>query len=191
MEKKNKFFNKLRASLKELVRKFLVMLKKNPNYIPLAALLISFLIYSLNLTSVSDTTATIQGKGMGLCEFATMLFSILSMIAMLNAFPKRKKPNYPVVGLIVVLCVIIIVADYIYVNKVYEAFIRLGDKINPKYYESYTTTYNMLYVHIALMAVTAVTVVLEPLFAKLLKKINTTVELEETNVMDIELSEEE
>ncbi len=191
MKNKNKFLNKLRASLKEFVRKFLVTLKKHPNYIPLVTLLISFLLYSLNLTSVSDTTATIQGKGMGLCEFATMLFSILSMIAMLNAFPKRKKPNYPIVGLIIVLCIIIIVADYIYVNKVYNAFITLGDKINPKYYESYVTTYNMLYVHIALMVATAVTVILEPLFAKLLKKINTNVELEETNVMDIDLAEEE
>ena len=191
MKVNNKFFTKLLASLKGFARKFLITLKKNPNYIPLFMLIVSFLVYSLNLTSVSDTTATIQGKGMGICEFATMLFSILSMIAMLNAFPKRKKPNYPIVGVIIVLCVIIIVADYIYVNKVYEAFIKLGDKINPKYYEAYMTTYNMLYVHIVLMAVTAVTVVLEPLFAKLLKKININIELEETNVMDIELAEEE
>ena len=191
MKNKNKFFNKLLASMKGCGRKLLISLKKNPNYIPLIMLVISFLVYSLNLTSVSDTTATIQGKGMGICEFATMLFSILSMIAMLNAFPKRKKPNYPIVGVIIVLCVIIIVADYIYVNKVYEAFIKLGDKINPKYYDSYMTTYNMLYVHIVLMAITAVTVILEPLFAKLLKKINTSVELEETNVMNIELAEEE
>lgn len=191
MKKENKFFAKLLASLKEFGRKFLVTLKKNPNYIPLVILFVAFLVYSLNLTSISNTTATVQGKGMGLCEFATMLFSILSMIAMLNAFPKRKKPNYPIVAVIVVLCAIIIVADYIYVSKVYDAFVTLGDKINPKYYEDYVTSYNMLYIHIALMAVTAVTVVIEPLLAKLLKKINTSIELEETNVANIELAEEE
>ena len=191
MKKQNKFINKLLSSLKEFVRKFLVGLKKNPSLIPMTMLLVSFVIYSFNLTSVSDTTATIQGKGMGLCEFAAMLFSILSMIAMFNAFPKRKKPNYPIVALIVVLNVIIIVADFVYVTKVSNYFIVAGDKINPKYYDAYITTFNMLYAHIALMAATAVTVILEPLFAKLLKKINTTVELEETNVANIELAEEE
>ena len=86
MEQKNTFFDKLLASLKGFGRKCLITLKKNPQLIPLVMLVVSFLVYSLNLTSVSDSTATIQGKGMGLCEFATMLFSILSMIAMLNAF---------------------------------------------------------------------------------------------------------
>ena len=191
MKKNNNFFGKLLSALKEFGRKFLVTLKKNPNYIPLVMLFVSFLVYSLNLTNVSDTTATLQGKGMGLCEFATMLFSILSMIAMFNAFPKRKKPNYPIVVLIVVLCGIIIAADYIYVNKVYAAFVTLGDQINANYYEAYISTYNMLYIHIVLMAVTAVTVILEPLFAKLLKKINTSVEIEETNFANIELAEEE
>ena len=189
MEQKNTFFDKLLNSLKSFGRKCLITLKKNPQLIPLVMLLASFLVYSLNLTSVSDTTATVQGKGMGLCEFATMLFSILSMIAMLNAFPKRQKPNYPIVGVIIVLCAIIIVADYIYLDKVYVAL--WAEKVNLNYYDAYLTTYNMLYIHMALVAVTAVTVVLEPLFAKLLKKIKIKIELEETNVANIELSEEE
>lgn len=176
---------------KEFIRKCLVSLKKNPQAIPLAMLLISFLVYSLNLTSVSDTTATIQGQGMGLCEFATVLLSILSMIAMLNAFPKRKKPNYPIVGLIIALCVVIIVADYIYLTKVLHHLLERADQINVKYYKAYMTTYYMLYVHMAMVALTAITVAIEPLIAKLLKKINTSVVLEETNVANIELAEEE
>lgn len=191
MENKNNFLNKLLNAFKGFGRRFLITLKKNPQFIPLAMLLISFLVYSLNLTDVSNTTATLQGKGMGLCEFITMLFSILSMIAILNAFPKRKKPNYPVVILIVVICIIVIVADLIYVTKVSDAFVTLGNKINRKYYESYVTTYDMLYVHVALMAITIVTVVIEPILAKLLKKIKIKVEIEETHVGNIELSEEE
>lgn len=191
MENKNNFLNKLLNAFKGFGRRFLITLKKNPQFIPLAMLLISFLVYSLNLTDVSNTTATLQGKGMGLCEFITMLFSILSMIAILNAFPKRKKPNYPVVILIVFICIIVIVADLIYVTKVSDAFVTLGNKINRKYYESYVTTYDMLYVHVVLMAITAVTVVIEPILAKLLKKIKIKVEIEETHVGNIELSEEE
>lgn len=189
MKKKNSFFGKLLNGLKGFGRRFLITLKKNPQFIPLGMLLISFLIYSLNLTDVSDTTATLQGKGMGLCEFLTMLFSILSMIAVLNAFPKRKKPNYALVVLIVVISIVIIVADFIYVTKVSNTL--FSGEYNKKYYDAYITTYNMLYIHMVLMAITAVTVVLEPLFAKLLKKIKIKIELEETNVANIDLAEEE
>ena len=66
-----------------------------------------------------------------------------------------------------------------------------SEKINLNYYDAYLTTYNMLYIHMVLVAITAVTVILEPLFAKLLKKIKIKIELEETNVANIELSEEE
>ena len=191
MNKSKSIFNKFLSFISEFFRKFLVLLKKNPNYIPFVMLLVSFLVYSLNLTSVSNTTATVQGKGMGLCEFAAMLFSILSMIALLNAFPKRQKPNYPMVVLIIALFGIIIFADITYASRVYDALVELGDKIKPKQLEEYVKTYNMIYTHIALIAVTAVTVVLEPLFAKLLKKINTTVNLEETSIGDIELVDEE
>lgn len=190
MEKKNNFWTKLLNAFKGFGRRFLISLKKNPQFIPLTMLLISFLVYSLNLTDVSNTTATLQGKGMGLCEFLTMLFSILSMIAILNAFPKRKKPNYPIVVLIVAICIIVIVADLIYLSKVSEAFLTL-ETANRKYYESYITTYDMLYVHVVLMAITIVTVVIEPILAKLLKKIKIKVEIEETHVGNIELSEEE
>ena len=189
MKKLNKFLHKLLNSLKSSGRKFVIGLKKNPQSIPLVMLLVSFVVYSFNLTSVSDTTATIQGKGMGLCEFATMLFSILCMIAILNAFPKRKKPNYPVVGLIVLLCAIIIVSDFLYVTKVSETL--FSNQYNINYYDAYFTTYSMLYLHMVLVAVTIVTVVLEPLFAKLLKKIKINIALEETTIADIELSEEE
>lgn len=190
MEKNNNFFKKLLKSLKEFARQLLVKLKKNPHFIPLIMLVISFVVYSLNLTHVSNTTATIQGKGMGICEFLTMLLSILSMIAMLNAFPKRKKPNYPIVGLLILLSIIIFVADYIYVNKIYTYLIE-NPEPNPNYYLDYIASYNMLYTHMGLVAATAVTVILEPLIAKLLKKINTNIEIEETNVANIELAEEE
>lgn len=191
MKNKNKFFGKLGSSLKEMRRKLIVTLKKNPNYIPLAMLLISFLVYSLNLTHISNTTATVQGKGMGLCEFASMLFSILSMICVLNAFPKRKKPNYAMVALIIVLFVVIICADIIYFTKIVEIIERLGNKIKPKQMAEYVLTQQTVIAHVVLVAITGVTVVLEPLFAKLLKKINTTVALEETNVGNIELADEE
>ena len=50
----------------EALRKFIVSLKRKPQNIAMVALVVSFLVYSLNLTSVSNTTAKIQGAGMGL-----------------------------------------------------------------------------------------------------------------------------
>ena len=188
---KNNFMEKLGKSFKEFVRKFFVSLKKNPNAIPFVMLIVSFLVYSLNLTYISNTTATVQGKGMGLCEFATMLFSILSMICVLNAFPKRQKPNYPMVALIIALFAVIIVCDSIYFSKIVATIEKLGDTIKPAQLEEYLRTESVIIAHIILTAVTGVTVILEPVFAKLLKKINTSVELEETNVGNIELVDEE
>ena len=85
--------------LKESFRKLLVSLKRRPHMIPLLVFALAFLVYSLNLMNISDTTAKIQGKGMGLCGFATMLFSLLSLLCFLNAFPHRKKVNVPMLVL--------------------------------------------------------------------------------------------
>ena len=58
------------AGFREFVRKRLVALKRKPQTIALIVLVIGFLYYSLNLTQISNTTAKIQGSGMGLAEFA-------------------------------------------------------------------------------------------------------------------------
>lgn len=186
MKKINKVFKKLLAAIKEFVRKFLVYLKKNPNMIPFAMLIVSFLVFSLNLSDISNTTAKIQGNNMGLCEFVSMLLSILSMICLLNAFPKRKKPNYPMVAVALVFFALIIVADITYITRITNSTIKIT-----KNTMFIITAQNVLTAHIVLVAITALTVVLEPVFAKLLKKINTSVELEETSIGNIELADEE
>ena len=58
-----------KAKKPEFFRKILVSLKRRPQMIPFLVLIISFLVYSLNLTHISDTTAKIQGVGMGLCQY--------------------------------------------------------------------------------------------------------------------------
>ena len=84
---------KMNGGVKEFFRKKIVTLKRKPQMIPLVVLAIGFLVYSLNLTHVSDTTAKIQLAGMGLSGFCTMLFSMLSFVCFLNAYPHRKKTN--------------------------------------------------------------------------------------------------
>ena len=56
--------------MKEKIRKFLVALKRKPHMIPLVVLGVAFLVYSMRLTLISNTTAKIQGPGMGLCGWS-------------------------------------------------------------------------------------------------------------------------
>ena len=192
MEKKN-VFTKIWASVKEGARKFMVTLKRNPHYIPLVMLLISFVVLSFNLTKISNTTATMNKLGMGLCSFISMLFSILSMVCMLNAFPKRKKPNLPVIILMMVIFAIIITVDVIYCIKVINGVTTDADaiKITEKNY-FIVEAQNAMIVHIVTVALTMISVALEPVFAKLLKKVNTSIIVEDNGeIAEIDISEEE
>lgn len=182
----------IKSKIKEGVRKFFVTLKRNPQYIPLAALLVSFLVYSLNLTVISNTTNKLLGQNMGLCSFVTMLFSILSFVCMLNAFPKRQKPNVFMILLMIVMYGAVIYADHTYLGAIEKA---LTDPVHPIVITpelSYIVeAQSMLGVHMVLVGLTIAFVVLEPLFAKLLKKINTSVEVEDNGTIDnIELTED-
>lgn len=188
-----KGFSGFGAWLKERVRKFFVALKKNPQAIPLTMLCISFLQYSLNLTDISDTTAKIQGQNMGLAAFVAMLFMILSFVCMLNAFPKRQKPNVPMIVLMVALYGAIIFADIHYMTRINAAIYRAESpiKINSNTMYIYDA-YNTVLTNIILVALTIVCVLLEPVFAKLLKKIKTSIDVEGSGDIEaIDISGEE
>ena len=170
--------------MKEFFRKKIVSLKRNPSIIPLLVLLASFLLYSLNLTDMSDTTAKIQGAGMGLSQFCIMLFSILSMVCMLNAFPRRKKPNIPMLAVMFLMFAVIIYCDIHYCNGIMAALNRAESPIKlEKATEYIAKAYNMLGTHMMLIGVSAALVVLLPVYSKLLKKINTSVAVEDNGTM--------
>lgn len=184
--------SKIKAGVKEGIRKFFVTLKRNPQYIPLAMLLASFLVYSLNLTAISDTTAKILRSNMGLCAFVSMLFSILSFVCMLNAFPKRQKPNVLMMLLMIVMYGAVIFADYTYYGQILSA---CNDPEHPITITQETMyileAQNVMIVHMILVGLTILCVILEPLFAKLLKKINTSIDVEDNGkIENLDLSED-
>ena len=175
----------------EFLRRIVVSLKRQPSIIPLLMLAVTFLVYSLNLTDVSDTTAKIQGKGMGLCQFCIMLFSLLSMVCMLNAFPRRKKANIPMLALMFAMFAVIIFCDYNYCRLIDVARFRAESPIVIDKTTLYIAqAYNMLNVHAILMIVTAGLVVLMPVYSKLIRKIKTSVAVEDNGSMeDIEIND--
>lgn len=168
------------SGMPEFLRRFFVALKRRPSIIALLVLLIAFFQYSLNLTHISDTTAKIQGPGMGLCGFATMLFSMLSLVCFLNAFPRRKKPVIAMVVLMCVMFAVIIFCDIYYSNLVMTAITRPDNPIKLDASTIYIAqAYNVLQTHIVIECIGVGLIVLMPLYTKLLRKINTSVTVED------------
>ena len=174
----------------EFIRKFIVSLKRRPQNIPLLIYIIAFCIYSLNLTNISHTTARILGKNMGLYGFITMLFSILLIVCFMNSFPRRKKPNYPMLILMFAMVGAVVFCDIKYQNIVFTA---LNRSENPVKIEVYIAkAYNMLNTHEIFLIVASVLTVLMPLYKRLLGKIPTGVVIEGNDQMgEIELSDDQ
>ncbi len=170
---------KKNGAVKEFFRKFMVSLKRRPQNIPLVALVISFLYYALNLTKISNTTAKIQGPHMGFCGFVTMLFSILVFVCFLNSFPKRQRPNYAMIALMYVMFAAIIFSDFYYRSRAIIATTRAENRIavtelTHYIYEAESVTF----IHAIMIIVVAVLIALLPVYGKLLKEVNTSIELD-------------
>lgn len=176
------------AGLKEFFRKKIVGLKRKPQIIPMVVLGIAFVIYSFNLTNVSDTTARINYAGMGLSQFCTMLFSMLSFVCFLNAFPHRKKVNVPMLVLLFVMIGILVGCDIFYIAQITRSLSENAANRDLSYiYQAR----DMLHAHLIVLGVGAVLTVLLPVIRKLLSRINTNPELEAgTEMSGIVLSED-
>ena len=185
--------NKAPARMPEFLRRFFVALKRKPDVIPLLVLVAAFLQYSLNLTHISDTTAKIQGAGMGLCGFATMLFSMLSLVCFLNAFPRRKKPVVPMIVLMALMLGIILYCDYHYMSLIAIALTRPDNPIVLDKSTIYIAqAYNVLSTHMSIVIAGAVITALLPVYTKLLRKINTSIIVEDNGKLgEIDISGED
>ncbi|MBR1407875.1 MAG: hypothetical protein IJ573_03125 [Clostridia bacterium] len=174
------------SGMSEFLRKRIVSLKRKPQMIALVTLGIAFLYYSLNLTQVSNTTAKIQGPGMGLAGFATMLLSILSLVCFMNAFPHRKKTNIPMLVLMYLMLAIILYCDFYYGGRITAAVTRAENPIDPTGANSYITSASaMLKVHTVIVIIGAALTALLPVYSKWIKSINTSIEVEANEDMGV------
>ncbi|MBQ4639838.1 MAG: hypothetical protein IJB69_04875 [Clostridia bacterium] len=189
MARKN---NKQPGGIKEFFRKMMVSLKRKPQMIPMLVLGAAFLYYSLNLTHISDTTAKIQLGGMGLSGFCTMLFSLLSFVCFMNAYPHRKKTNIPMLVLMFVMLGLLVYCDTHYLSCITRALTRADNPISLTGSTAYVgKAQNVLNVHRIIIAVGAVLTLLVPVLRKLLRKVNTSLDVEENgNMEEIILSED-
>lgn len=179
-------------SLREFFRKRMVSLKRKPHMIPLIVFVFAFVYYSFNLTQVSKTTALINGPHMGLAEFATMLFSTLSLVCFLNAFPHRKKVNIPMLVLMLLMVCGLIFCDHYYGGRITIALTRAENQIVPTGKNIFVSkAQNMLGVHQLILCVGLALTVLLPVYKPLVKKINTSINVEGSGDMAaIDISQE-
>lgn len=176
---------KKQRGMKEFFRKIIVSLKRKPQTIPLLVLGVAFLWYSLNLTHISDTTAKIQLSGMGLSGFCTMLFSLLSFVCFLNAFPHRKKVNIPMLLLMFLMLFILVFCDSYYASRITEAITRENHPIAVDANTAYIPkAYSVLMVHRVIVIIGAVLTALTPVLRKLLRRIDTSLPVEEAVEME-------
>ena len=183
---------KQNGGMKEFIRKTIVSLKRKPQTIPLLVLAAAFLVYSLNLTHISDTTAKIQLAGMGLSGFCTMLFSLLSFVCFINAYPHRKKTNLPMLALMFLMLGILIFCDTYYAGRIMQAITRADHPIVVDANTMYISkAYDMLMVHRVIVAAGAMLTLLVPVLRRLLRRIDTSLPAEESVEMEaITLSDE-
>lgn len=177
---------KPQKGIKEFFRKFFVALKRNPQGIAMVALAVAFLVYSLNLTSIANTTARINLPNMGQCEFAAMLFSILAFVVFLRAFPKRQKANKIMLGLLFLMFALLVFVDIVYLTRIQEAILNPDNPLVIDVGTAYVAmAINTVVVHIICVGVCAVLVATLPLYGKLLKKINTSIDVEGNGEMEV------
>jgi len=175
----NKTARKQGRGFKEFVRKFFVSLKRNPSIIPLLATVVSFLFFSLNLASISNTTCKINTSNMGQCEFVGMLLSILTMVVFLRCFPKRQKPNFIMLAIYFVMMAALIFVDVIYLTRINQALSAPDCPFDPTGADAYISkAQGVVSVHVILLIITVALTVLLPVYGKLIKKINTSIEVE-------------
>ena len=179
--------------MKEKFRKFLVALKRKPHMIPLVVLAVAFVFYSLRLTVISNTTARIQGEGMGLCGFVTMLFSMLGLVSFGRSFPHRKPVNKAMLILMFVMFAAVIYADIRYIGAVNNALYREVDPITVTDSTSYITeSVSMLRGHIVILAIGLCLTALLPVYTPWIKKIKTSISVEGNGEMEtIDISGED
>lgn len=179
--------------IKEFIRKFFVALKRSPQNIALVALAAAFFIYSFNLTSIANTTARINSPNMGQCEFAAMLFSILAFVVFLRAFPKRQKPKTVMLVLLFVMLIGLVFVDVVYLTRITQALTRETSPIVIDANTAFiTTAQNMVTLHIIFVGICAALLLLLPVYGKLIKKINTSIDVEGNGEMEaIDISGED
>lgn len=172
----------------------MVTLKRRPHLIALVMSMVAFVVYSFNLTDVSNTTAYLGQDYMGLCQFAVMLFSALSLVCLLGAFPRRQRPKVLMLVLYFLMSAVIIFCDVVYYTVIQNQIAGPTPPVTlkPDGSQNYVLRAEALMItHMVLVGISVLLTATVKLYGKLFQLVNTNVELEYTEATEkIEIDEE-
>ena len=184
-EQKPSFLKRAGAGLKEWWRKQIVTLKRFPQRIPLIITVITSVLWLLWLFTFSRSAYEVSGVNvLGLIIFVSTLLSILVLPLFLNAFPKRSKPNIAFIVLVFVFFAALVALDVVYYMLSYDFLYVQGGQdeawIAARPYIGQSFTYAI--VHIVFVALSAISLALLPVYTPLIRKINTSKEVEGNDI---------
>lgn len=195
-EKKESKLSNVFSYIKEKCRKFVVKLKRRPMNIAFFVLIVSSLIYLLELGNFSQTGLEFSKSGVPISIFVNTLFCILVLLLFMYSFPKReKKPKVVMLVLTFVFMAVMITLDILlYVNWSGEwaHVVDTWEPANVALREKYMPAAIIgTLLHAVFVAVAALLTATYPLYGKLINKINTKKEIASTDMKEeIDTSEE-
>ena len=170
----------------EWLRKKIVYVKRNPSIIPLIFMVISCLVFNLNLEDYSRTTLALLMDTMGLTLFVISLFSYLSIVTYLSAYPKRQKPSY-----LKIILSILMIAGSIALELYYYHLIILKTEIGPAIIQItpdkmfITEAKKFVIIHCVFLSITLLLMLTLPIYSRWIRKINTSIQLDESQVNNV------
>lgn len=174
------------AGIKEWGRKQIVALKRYPHRIPLAMLVITSLLWLFWLFTFSRSVDAAQSASWtGIAVFANTLLSILILPLFLNAFPKRKPANKIFIALVFIFMAAIVLLDVVYYVQSNDYIVNYLGNAADRWLETYsffTDAMTLSIVHIVLIGVCALLLALMPLYTPLIRKINTSKNIEGNDI---------
>ena len=166
---------------RESRRRFFVALKRKPQNVPLVMITCCFIWYSFNLSLVSFTTTRLQADT-GLMGFVIMLLSILAIVCCMNAYPYRKSTKRPMLILTFVMVGIIMTCDILYLSTIADKL--TAGNVEASAVPKVIQTRSLLTVHIVMEGITAIQMATLPVYRKWIRKIKTSIEVEENAEME-------
>ncbi len=173
--------NSFGAKVKEWLRKKTVALKRKPQTIALLFLAVTTIYFMLILFKLSQAISYAESnqyvKATGICIFVVTLLSLLVLVSFLNAFPKRKKPNIFFIVLVFVMLAGMLACDIVSYLQMSNCLRNLTSNTS-SLYVAVDKALPYVIGHVVLLGISAVVFALLPVYAKLINKINTKIEVE-------------
>lgn len=173
------------AGFKERVRKQVVALKRSPQRIPMLVIVICTILWLFWLFTFSRAANALPGLNtLGLLIFVNTMLSILIIPLFLNAFPKRKKANVIFIVLTFIFMAGMIAIDFVYHSQVYDfIYVQQAQSeswLNERPFIAESLTLSI--VHLVFVAVSVVSLALMPVYTPLIRKINTSKNIEGNDI---------